>query len=443
MDRFFRFVPTEEAGYEWRPAEDQHRYLQARDGDNLLVPFQCDLCSFRNLTQRNPLRGVPADDLLLCCIRRVNLDAVWGRESATVEATLRGVKQLLRLWGGAGLDTVLPPRGPYPVEDSFGMSVAITMVLKSLEPGRYQEHQQFETIRKLRSTYSNLYMPSVQGAFSLRTVGGERAKHYLTDSPTQSLWFERFCTGCLHRMGQEVRQDWAIPLPVMHALMNSLDNEWSSTQDPEVRELVASIGAYSIVAFCGSFRGPEVFLVDLFGLRKYMQQHPRDVGVECVIVPLLGRFKGETGEKYHLTPLAAVTSSGLNVRLWLRRLIFVREVQGMLQGPTFLDEEGNIARSRKYELAIMDRLAAIQEADPDLIPKDMDIYEEFGTSRSFQRGATSTERVRGVDDRQVDLVNRWGSFESARGRKPRFTMHDHYSDIRILIPELVMFSKAL
>jgi len=229
----------------------------------------------------------------------------------------------------------------------------------------------------------------------------------------------------------------------MHALMNSLDNEWSSTQDPEVRELVASIGAYSIVAFCGSFRGPEVFLVDLFGLRKYMQQHPRDDGVECIIVPLLGRFRGETGEQYYLKPLAAVTSSGLNVRLWLRRLIFVREVQGRLQGPAFSDEEGNIAHSCKYELAIMDHLAAIQEADPDLIPKDMGIYEEFGISRSFRRGATSTARAQGVDDRQVDLVNRWRSFESARGRKPRFTMHDHYSDIRILIPELIMFSKAL
>jgi hypothetical protein len=91
----------------------------------------------------------------------------------------------------------------------------------------------------------------------------------------------------------------------------------------------------------------------------------------------------------------------------------------------------------------MDRLAAIQEADPNLIQKDMDVYEEFGVSRSFRRGATSTARVRGVDDRQVDLVNRWRSFESARGRKPRLTMHDHYSDIRILIPELIMFSKAL
>jgi hypothetical protein len=69
-------------------------------------------------------------------------------------------------------------------------------------------------------------------------------------------------------MGQEVRQDWVIPLEVMHALMSYLDKEWRETTDPDTRILRASIGAYAIIAFCGSFRGSEAFLVDLHGLRK-------------------------------------------------------------------------------------------------------------------------------------------------------------------------------
>lgn len=73
-------------------------------------------------------------------------------------------------------------------------------------------------------------------------------------------------------MGQDVRQDWAIPLPAMHGLMNRLEEEWRGTMEGEViqRELIASIAAYSVVAFCGSFQGPEVFLTDLRGLRKYL-----------------------------------------------------------------------------------------------------------------------------------------------------------------------------
>ncbi len=228
------------------------------------------------------------DDVLLCCIRRANLDSVWGREVQTVNANLRTIKQLIRVWERAGLEPQLPALGPFPVKDSLGMGVAVGMLLKSLEPGKYNEHyEQFETIRKLRASYSNLYMASVEGVSSMRTVGGDRAKHHLTYSPTQSLWFERFSQGCLRHMGQDVRQDWAIPLPAMHGLMRVLESEWSDPIDEEHKELVASIGSYALIAFCGSFRGPEVFLVDLYGLRKYIAEDSND-DRDHVIILLLG-----------------------------------------------------------------------------------------------------------------------------------------------------------
>jgi hypothetical protein len=88
MDRFFHYVLADEGGFDWRPPEEKLRYRHARDGDHLLTPFQCDLCMFRNLQHRNPIPQNHQDDLLLCCIRRANLDAMWGRESHTVSATL-------------------------------------------------------------------------------------------------------------------------------------------------------------------------------------------------------------------------------------------------------------------------------------------------------------------------------------------------------------------
>jgi hypothetical protein len=97
-------------------------------------------------------------------------------------------------------------------------------------------------------------------------------------------------------MGQEVHQDWAIPLDMMYALLDYLNKEWIGAEDHDTKLLVASIGAYSIIAFCGAFRGPEVFLVDLHGLCKFLLDWEHLNKHECVIVPLLGRFKGETGE---------------------------------------------------------------------------------------------------------------------------------------------------
>ncbi len=204
LDRFPRFVPVDEGRFDWRPVEDTLGHTHARDGDHLVTPFQCNLCKFQNLQRRNPIASSLVDDMLLCCIRRVNIDAMRGRESSTVAATLRAMGHMVKMWTRVRLTPSFPPLGPYPVAVSFGFSVAIAIVMKSLEPGKYALHQQFETIRKLRGAYSNVFMASLSRTGSLQTVGGDWANYFLTDSPTQSLFFERFSRGCLCRMGQTV-----------------------------------------------------------------------------------------------------------------------------------------------------------------------------------------------------------------------------------------------
>jgi hypothetical protein len=57
------------------------RFKLARDGDHLMWPFQCDDCHFQNLKGASDTDGV-----LLLCIRRANLDALWAREPATVHS---------------------------------------------------------------------------------------------------------------------------------------------------------------------------------------------------------------------------------------------------------------------------------------------------------------------------------------------------------------------
>jgi hypothetical protein len=70
-----------------------------------------------------------------------------GREPQTVQAMLRSAKQMISMWQQVGIAPTFPALGPFPVGGSFGMKVAIAMLLKSLEPGRYHDsYQQFETI---------------------------------------------------------------------------------------------------------------------------------------------------------------------------------------------------------------------------------------------------------------------------------------------------------
>jgi len=129
----------------------------------------------------------------------------------------------------------------------------------------------------------------------------------------------------------------AVSLELMHALVQLLEKEWEQAPDDKQRSIIAGVGAYSVVAFCGSFRGPEVFMTDLFGLNKYLSAKLTSDGRPYVIIPLLGRFKNELGDQYHLTPLVSTTKSGIPVRTWLERLIEVRFKEGRRHGPAFGD----------------------------------------------------------------------------------------------------------
>ena len=64
-----------------------------------------------------------------------------------------------------------------------------------------------------------------------------------------------------------------------------------------------------------------------------------------MVAPLLGRFKNEIGERYHLVLLALVTQSGIQMRYWLEKLVEVRFQEGRIRGPALCDEQGKVAYS--------------------------------------------------------------------------------------------------
>ena len=60
------------------------RYRCGRDGDHLMgVPFEYYLCSFRNVSGRDPEFGNRKDLFTLTAIRWVSPDVMWAREPGT------------------------------------------------------------------------------------------------------------------------------------------------------------------------------------------------------------------------------------------------------------------------------------------------------------------------------------------------------------------------
>ena len=63
-------------------------------------------------------------------------------------------------------------------------------------------------------------------------------------------------------------------------------------------------------------------------------------GHHYVMIPLLGRFKNEDGERYHLAPLAYETASGIKIGLWVNRLMMLKKLHLHSRGPAFSDRQG-------------------------------------------------------------------------------------------------------
>jgi hypothetical protein len=269
-----------------------------------------------------------------------------------VVANRRNIDQMIQIWAQIGIDPSLPELGPFPNRDMFGMTVAIAMLAKSLNPGRYQDYTQFETLRKLRSAFSNLHHALASGSAAMMMLGRDTAKTFLSTCTTHSLWFERFSKGCFRRMGQETRQDLAISIQVMLALTRLLEQQWESPDFP--RDILAYVGAFACITYGGSFRGNEVFLTNLSRLIKYAAMDLVEDGQRYVIVPLLGRLKNEDGEKYHLTPLAFDTASGIPIGRWVSRLAAVKQEQSLLWGPAFSDKWGKMLDAHWLEMEILD-----------------------------------------------------------------------------------------
>jgi hypothetical protein len=122
-------------------------------------------------------------------------------------------------------------------------------------------------------------------------------------------------------MGQDVRPQLGFSIEVMLVMVGRLERLWRELQDGDEKDDVIGALAYAVVSYCNALRGNEGFSLDLGGLHKHIDTgrcHPKH---RHVVAPLLGRFKGEDGERYHLLLMAEVTSSGLEPRWILDYLV--------------------------------------------------------------------------------------------------------------------------
>jgi len=419
-------------------------FLEGRDGDSLLIPFECDQCIFLKLRSHLPDSNSTSDTLLMATIRRLNLDAFWSRERSTVSANLSRVKRMINISATVGLDGPFPIHPPFPLHDHCGYQVAINMLLFSRRPGVHDpSYTQYDTIRGYRASYSNFTRAASINNRETRSLGDFNGNYQrLVLDECGSLFFKRFTEGLRNRMGQLWKPNLAMSIPLLKYLIFSLENKLEALEDSDEQHIYISTITYIIVSYVISLRGPEGFLLDLEGLNKHL-----NYSSEYSVITLRGRLKGEQNDSDHLIPCSNVTSSGINVKGVLNRLIEFKRSANQIHGPAISNCEGKILSAKLVDDIIHESLIEILETAPDLFPPTIVSSEKILTSyqcfRTFRRTSATRATEQGVSSSDTDVVNRWKTNEGAKGKRPNVSMRQHYTQLDLLLQPFLRYTRAM
>lgn len=430
----------DEAGNIWHTQEARiQRLNKAVRGAHLVLPFQCETCWIRLLEDREPL---PEDNLYRMCIRRANLDAIAGRAKSTIDAHVYRMARIIRNCRELNKSPSLPGRGPFPNYDCVGMGVAVEMLHETMvAKGKTGKFIQFETARQVRSTFSVSYLSSAEGAIEGGSFAKGTGKVRPTNCPTESPWFvEYFLRGCEYRMGYESRANKPISMratiEILRALRSKAEDEELLSSTSPLANHYYKVGAMIAISTACSLRGTEGFYLSLAGVRSHLRRgrngilpegytlatmltEEQAMSLPHVVICLLGEFKAETGTDYHMMNVANVTTSGLEVRWWVEKLVDVCKKEGRTSGPAFVDSRGRIASSLDYDATFREVAIEVQ-SQTNLIPDDLDVNVYLSLSRTPRKTAESRSKQAGISSEIQDAVNRWRTVENAKGRKPRF-----------------------
>lgn len=412
-------------------------------------PFQCDTCWFINLQRRKPTPHLyPSDQRLLTYIRRVNLDMFWSREPTTVANTFRLLKKGRTLSEEMGLTPIHIQVGPWPIQDTCGFQVAIELLRASQKPGRYDStYSQFESVRKLRSAYLNAYDSGPIRCLNNTMFKSDKGQMFsMLNTPTQSRLFTMFMKGCEKRMGRLVKQDLGISFAMLSAILENYEKELMDVEVSTERKrfVVVCSGAF-VILWAGALRGGEVFMVEVTEFIK-RRDDGRDREIDGhVVVPLMGRFKNETGERNLLLILANCTNGGLEIRKYLDRFtaVLMKEDRQERVGPAVCDHNGVVLGRRELNDELHEAMEKLQEVGSTLIPPDIEVRERFNIHRSFRRGSTTRAKEMNVPESVIELNNRWRKVQNKQGGLPSLPMSQLYVEITQVLTSKLRYSKSL
>ena len=423
------------------------RFQVGRPGDHLMgIPFECDLCHFRNLNGRDPCDSSSKDRYTLLVIRRAMLDACWSRERSTVTGNLS--RLILDYTSGMKSLSIekcpLPVLGSDEVKDRVGMGPALLMLHASTREGKYSHRLQHDTVRRSATWFNNAQEAGERAAAGV-VLSNQTSKFHITEGIHVSRWSERLLQGMKRRTGVFRKQDEPLTMAQLLGILEMGDADWQAARTTHEQKRIEELMCFLIVGFMLSLRGEEIPLTDLEGIVSYWADG-RDATIwnlpRHIMITLKGRFKGEDNLRWHLMPIPDDTASLVPTRVWMSRLVYRLIQSGRHSGPLFAKKSGAKATIGDYDPLFRTYLARLRALRGGLFFKEVDVAD-FSARRSLRRGSTQHATNQGVSQQVIDEANRWRTKEAARGSEAYLPLRQVYTSVRHVLPTRLRYPQSL
>jgi hypothetical protein len=186
----------------------------------------------------------------------VNLDASWSREPITISHNLDKVRRALQIAHDLGMrDPPISKLGPWYPKDDFGTGVAVIMVKHSLDPGVMEDTVQYETVRKMKSAFVNMYHASVENKETAIIRGKYGKKLLVLGAPVYHEWYDRAQVGMHHRMGDNVAQNYGLSKQAVATLQVVLERNCQAAGDSREKKMgVAQLACFVFFGYARALR---------------------------------------------------------------------------------------------------------------------------------------------------------------------------------------------
>ena len=283
------------------------------------------------------------------------------------------------------------------------MKEAVLQLRRTRDKDRYNKFVQYGTARKFRSGFSNFWNTAPLSSTCV-VMARDTSKLFVSNNPTYGMWWETFLSGMHNRMGDDVRPDLAISLKVMGAMPRFMKLDYNEAIGRREKDKIAAFAMFSIAGYLGGLRGEEIVKLDLFGLFAYFADGKSSTP-HFVPITLIGKFKGETGVRHHILPLAWITKSGIQCGTWTERFLEGHAFLGRNRGWALVGDDGKRCQAKDFEPELHHYLEMIQKYDSSLINQLVNVREDYGVSRSYRRGSNTEAQNRGISPANCDRNN--------------------------------------